>query len=223
MAVLNLLLLLSALSQSWAAPAPVTPRATCYSGVYMIVARASGELPGEGLIQPVADGIQARIPDSASVAVAYPATLVAYKASLSGGVADMTKKIKAYVDACGAASDIVLLGYSQGAQVVSSTLAGSSGMPLLGLPLLASGGISTDYSKYSASQSASTSGPGMLTNPRSVSGAILMGDVSFTAGQPFDAGNSTQSGVSQFIQSVAIKNLRSNLRPSRSWLAPAHR
>ena len=49
---------------------------TCYSGVYVIVGRGSTEDPGEGKPGEVADAVVAQIPNSASVAVDYPASIV---------------------------------------------------------------------------------------------------------------------------------------------------
>jgi acetylxylan esterase len=114
---------------SLAAAAPVAPRQTCYSGFYMIVARGSDEAPGEGAPGAVADLIAASVPDSASVAVDYPATIVStsgieYPESVIDGINDTIDKIQSYVDACGSASRIVLLGYSQGGNVMTDALAG---------------------------------------------------------------------------------------------------
>ena len=112
--------------------APLKPRqTTCFSGVYMIVGRGSDEDPGEGKPGAVADAVAAQIPDSGSVAVDYPASIVdpPYPESVSDGITDTINKIHAYVDACGAASNIVLIGFSQGGNVMTDALAGGVDKP----------------------------------------------------------------------------------------------
>jgi len=113
---------------------------TCTSGVHMIVARASTEAPGEGIIGAVATQVQQSVPGSDAEAVDYPATLTDYLNSEASGVAAMTKLIQSYVARC-PNSKIALLGYSQvfcyamgegyvlicvqGAQVVGDVLCGT--------------------------------------------------------------------------------------------------
>lgn len=124
------LLLTSALAAvSLAAPLQPRQAPTCVSGVYIIVARGSNEDPGEGAPGVVATLIKNAIPDSASVAVDYPASIIStsdplYPKSVSDGITDTINKIHAYVDACGSSSRIVLLGYSQGGNVMTDVLAG---------------------------------------------------------------------------------------------------
>ena len=113
---------------------------TCASGVHMIVARASTEAPGEGIIGAVATRVQQAVPGSDSEAVVYPATLTDYLDSEASGVAGMKELIQSYVARC-PSSKIALLGYSQvrslwvredllirvqGAQVVGDVLCGTS-------------------------------------------------------------------------------------------------
>jgi hypothetical protein len=85
---------------------------TCASGVHMIVARASTEAPGEGIIGAVATQVHQSVPGSDAEAVDYPATLTDYLNSEASGVAAMTKLIQSYVARC-PNSKIALLGYSQ--------------------------------------------------------------------------------------------------------------
>lgn len=139
-------LLLSSLSTA----APIQPRqTTCYSGVYMIVARGSEEDAGEGKPGAVADAVAAQIPDSASVAVDYPASIAdpIYPASVSDGITDTINKIQAYADACGPASKIVLIGFSQGGNVMTDVLAGGVDKP---------NPIDPSYAQYSKPPSPST-------------------------------------------------------------------
>jgi acetylxylan esterase len=78
----------------------------------MIVARASTEAPGEGIIGAVATKVQQSVPGSDSEPVDYPATLTNYTSSEASGVASMQRLISSYVARC-PTSKIALLGYSQ--------------------------------------------------------------------------------------------------------------
>lgn len=110
------------------AAAPVSTRQSCASGFYIIVARGSNEAPGEGKPGQVADLIEQMVPGSYSVAVDYPATIIdddgSYPESVTDGINDTEDKIKSYVAACGSGSRIVLVGYSQGGNVMTDVLAG---------------------------------------------------------------------------------------------------
>lgn len=109
-----------------AAPAAAAPIAAgCATGVHMIICRASTENPGPGVIGGVATMIQKAIPGSDSESVTYPATLQNYPSSEGKGVAAMTKLVQAYAQKC-PNSKVVMMGYSQGAQVVGDVLAGTS-------------------------------------------------------------------------------------------------
>ncbi|XWW99709.1 hypothetical protein V2A60_007721 [Cordyceps javanica] len=118
-----------------AVAAPLEPRAGCASGVYMIVARGTGEAVGQGKAGSVAALVAARVPGSASVAVDYPASALKrdlqalqdralYPASVAAGINDTKKKIQDYVAQCGDASKIALIGFSQGGNVMTDLLAG---------------------------------------------------------------------------------------------------
>lgn len=116
---------------------PLMPRQSgsaesCYS-LYMIVARGSDEPQGEGAPGQVADMIQSQVANSASVAVVYPATIdsngTAYPQSVSDGITDTINLIESYVSRCGSNSQIALLGYSQGGNVMTDVLAGGVDKP----------------------------------------------------------------------------------------------
>lgn len=126
-----------------AAPAPLEPRVACASGLYMIVARGSNEPAGEGRIAAVTSAVKQQVPGSISVAVDYPASILGgtlYPESVVKGINDAKKKVQDYVAACGANSHIVLLGYSQGGNVMSDMLAGG---------VLKPAPLDTSYHKYS--------------------------------------------------------------------------
>ncbi|WPG99782.1 carbohydrate esterase family 5 protein [Acrodontium crateriforme] len=163
-----------------ATAAPVLPRDDCVSGLYMIVARGTNEAAGEGVTEVVADAIAARVPGSTSVAVDYPATAFGsaiYPVSVTDGINDTKQKIQDYVDACGDSSRIVLLGFSQGGNVMTDVLAGGVDKPAP---------ISDEYGQY-------------------ITGVAVFGDPTFTVGQSFDRGNATQSGI--FARSVGGSSL----------------
>lgn len=107
----------------------------CPTGVHIIVARASGEAPGEGarhrctsrrsgnentltcllgtgIIGAVATQVKRAIPGSDSEAIDYPATLANYQSSQSQGVAAMDAAIDTFAQRC-SDSKMVLMGYSQ--------------------------------------------------------------------------------------------------------------
>jgi acetylxylan esterase len=108
--------------------APVDRRQSCVSGLYIISARGSNEDPGEGKVGQVSTLIKNAVPGSTSVAVDYPAAIITddsiYPASVTDGINDTIEKITSYVDTCGSSSRIVLLGYSQGGNVMTDVLAG---------------------------------------------------------------------------------------------------
>lgn len=110
---------------------PLVPRVKCHKGVYIIAARGSNDPPNDpnprnstGQPGMVARMINGQIDDSAIVAVDYPATLGDYSTSLVAGIKDAKSKVQAYVDSCGSTSRVVLLGWSQGANVMTDLLAG---------------------------------------------------------------------------------------------------
>ena len=110
---------------STATAAPSKRQAADCAPVHLIVARASGEDPGEGIIGAISEDIQARVAGADSEAVDYPATLANYQASEAEGVAEMTRLVTEYAAAC-PDSKLVLMGYSQGGQVTLDTLCGTS-------------------------------------------------------------------------------------------------
>jgi acetylxylan esterase len=113
--------------------APVVHRQSCVSGLYIIAARGSNEDPGEGKVGQVSELIKNAVPGSTSVAVDYPAAIIDddsfYPLSVSEGIDDTIEKITSYVDTCGSSSRIVLLGYSQGGNVMTDTLSGGGLKP----------------------------------------------------------------------------------------------
>ncbi|CAK1365359.1 unnamed protein product [Cercospora beticola] len=104
-------------------------QSSCASGVYMIVARGSGEPQGPGRLSQVVQLIGQRIPGSVFTSVVYPANIIdfgapAYPFSVREGIREVQRLIEARVNQC-PNERIVLLGYSQGANACSTGLAGS--------------------------------------------------------------------------------------------------
>ena len=93
--------------------------------VEIIGARASTERPGLGvLLTPLAQQLTRDLPQTVrTTAVDYPATLNNYQASVRQGVAALAGDLQATAGEC-ADTRFVLMGYSQGANVVGDALAG---------------------------------------------------------------------------------------------------
>ncbi|CAL3967986.1 unnamed protein product [Diplocarpon coronariae] len=179
----SLLLPLVFSTHAWGVPTLLPPRqalnpagsasantTACATGVHMIVARASTEKPGQGIIGAVAAQVQEMVPGSDSEAVDYPATLTDYLKSEASGVSAMTKLIQDYAVRC-PGSKMALMGYSQGAQVIGDIMCGTSEANFNSTPPL-----SAQYSK-------------------NIVAIIQMGDPTHVPGQPQDVGNSTRAGI----------------------------
>ena len=116
--------------------APVTKRqaTTCASGVNIIHARGSTESQETDETLSVVSRLLAAIPGSIETDVDYPAAIISedsfYSTSVADGVDDLKDKIKGYADACGDEARIVLLGYSQGGNVISTALSGGFVRPI---------------------------------------------------------------------------------------------
>jgi acetylxylan esterase len=120
----------SASSKKTASPSASAPAGTAASGcvaVHIIVARASTEPPGDGIIGSLATLIQHAVKTPVTQeAIVYPATLSNYPSSV--GLGDAAMKTALTTDAANCPQErFVLLGYSQGAQVVGDVLGGGGG------------------------------------------------------------------------------------------------
>ncbi|KAF7901450.1 hypothetical protein EAF00_003671 [Botryotinia globosa] len=139
--------------------------------IHMIVARASTEAPGEGIIGTVATMVKASLPGSDSEAVDYPATLTQYQASEASGVAAMQKLVQAYAEKC-PGSKMAVMGYSQGAQVAADVMCGTSETGFTGNTQALSANISSN-----------------------VVAMVLMGDPSHVPAETFNAGTAKNNGI----------------------------
>ncbi|GAA6041119.1 hypothetical protein JCM8097_004124 [Rhodosporidiobolus ruineniae] len=144
------------------------------STLQMIVARASTEAPGEGIIGAVADGVKKQVAGSDSQAVDYPATLGNYASSEAQGFEAMVSDANAFAAKC-ANTPIVLMGYSQGAQVtgdaISGGATGTSGRAARG---------NTKLTQAAADN---------------VVAIVQMGDPTFVPSKNFNVGSSNDPGV----------------------------
>jgi hypothetical protein len=147
------------------------PRNAC-PDVEVIGARGTTERPGLGvLLAPLAQQLTRELPQTVrSTAVDYPASFN-YTASVRQGVTSLAGDLQQTAAAC-ADTKFVLAGYSQGANVVGDALVGSSGRG------------------RAAAQPAI---PTALSDR--VVAVLLFGDPTFTAGEDFNVGDGTRSGV----------------------------
>ncbi|ROV98007.1 hypothetical protein VMCG_06955 [Cytospora schulzeri] len=136
----------------------------------IIVTRGSTEMPGTGLLDPIASAIAAACPGSVVAANPYPALLDPYVASETAGLDDLARMVLGYKRCCGGGASsgrVVFLGYSQGAQVTADFLCGRSE---------AGFGATDGYAADVADD---------------VAAIVLVGDPSFVKGLPWDRGNAS--------------------------------
>ncbi len=112
-----------------AAPVALESRATCYSGVYVIGVRGTDEPAGYGSVASVVSSVLAAIPGSAGVALDYPASYLdpLYPESVTDGINSLIGLVEDYANNCD--GDIVLVGFSQGGNVITDALAGGVDKP----------------------------------------------------------------------------------------------
>ncbi|KAF5855809.1 hypothetical protein ETB97_008413 [Aspergillus alliaceus] len=144
---------------------------TC-SPIHLLVARGTTEPPGNGLMRSLAQLIISdQGPGKADQeAIDYPATGLgnynAYMDSVAQGSQAVTQQVTSYAKNC-PNSRIVLLGYSQGAQIIGDALCGT---------VTKSASIDRSIGSH-------------------VHTIVLYGDPSFRVGEPYDKGTSTSNGI----------------------------
>jgi pimeloyl-ACP methyl ester carboxylesterase len=133
----------------------------------IIGARATTERPGLGvLLTPLAQQITKALPQTVrSTAVDYPASFN-YQPSVAQGVSSLAADLQRTASAC-AKTRFILMGYSQGANVVGDALAGR-GRSAPAVPKQLAGRVDA---------------------------VVLFGDPTFTAGEPFNVTDGNRSGV----------------------------
>lgn len=153
------------------ATAASAPSSGC-AAVNIITARASTESAGEGITGALAQAIQTDSTQTVSrESVNYPATLNNYNSSESQGVTNAEQELTTAVQNCPNQKQ-VLLGYSQGAQVVMDVVAGSA--ELQGGPNIAP--VSTSISSH-------------------VAAIAQFGDPGHVVNQSWDLGTATAPGL----------------------------
>ncbi|QSZ32158.1 hypothetical protein DSL72_001729 [Monilinia vaccinii-corymbosi] len=159
--------------------------ATTCTDIRIITARASTEAAGEGAIGSLAAAIEGNTRQSVTrTSVVYPALLDPYAPSVASGVAAMKADLVAAVEAC-PQQKIVLLGYSQGAECISDTLAGGGG------GLLGAATAAVDYAKYGSH----------------VKAAVMYGDPRYmTSQQDFHIGTCFQNGLFPRTSDQSLSN-----------------
>ncbi|KAF2666133.1 carbohydrate esterase family 5 protein [Microthyrium microscopicum] len=146
----------------------VAAAAAC-SPVHLIVARASGESPGEGISRTVSAAVKKVIPETTSDPVVYPAKMP-YTNSMAKGTAELQRMIAAYTTQC-PTTKIALIGYSQGASVVIDAMCGGGGNPEIGPH---TEGLSKEQG-------------------RNVKVMTVFGDPRFVAGMPYNVGTNNRT------------------------------
>lgn len=92
-----------------------------------VVARASTEAAGTGAIGALAEEVQKSVKATVAIrAVKYPAQLFPYEPSVQAGDKAIREELTEEVGKC-PGQRILLLGYSQGAQIVGDVLGGGGG------------------------------------------------------------------------------------------------
>ncbi|KAJ4322375.1 hypothetical protein N0V84_004846 [Fusarium piperis] len=100
----------------------------CADGLYLVVARGTGEEKGAGITGEVAEEVADRVKGSIVEPLDYPATFLdpAYDESEADGVKAMTELLTNYHSSC-PDGKIAVFGYSQGGQIATDTFCGGSG------------------------------------------------------------------------------------------------
>ncbi|MEU7905483.1 cutinase family protein [Actinoplanes sp. NPDC049118] len=151
--------------------APLTFAAQAPAGacpdVEIVGARGTTERPGLGVVLgPLAQQLTRGLAQSVrATAVDYPASFN-YQASVRQGVSALSAQLRRTAAAC-ARTRFVLMGYSQGADVMGDALAGG--------------------------RAAQPTVPAALSDR--VAAVLFFGDPTFTAGEPFNVTDGTRSGI----------------------------
>ncbi|KAK7924525.1 cutinase [Apiospora marii] len=181
-----LTLLLGSLSQaqpvdSEKGTAAAQARITCPSGkgVGLIAVRGSTEDPGPGrLLAPIATNATNQVPGTTLTSVDYPARLIPdYLGSEQEGVTALTTLMRSFTAACPGAP-MVLMGYSQGAQVIADVVSNAT---------------------------TPVDNPAQPLSMNDVAGILLIGDPSRVDGEVFNAGSANGDGLFSRKDSKALE------------------
>ena len=157
--------------------------------MHIIATRASTEQPGAGIIGSLVSAVESATSQSVSTdATDYPATLVPYASSVSAGVEALTEQLTTQTTDC-PDSRIVLMGYSQGANVIGDVLGGGGG----GALGRETAPIDQDISEQ-------------------VAAVILMGDPRHVDGESFQAGTATTDGLFARGQNQSLEGMADRIQ-----------
>ena len=142
-------------------------------GVGLIAVRGSTEDPGPGrLLAPIVTNTTNQVPGSTLTSVDYPARLIPdYLGSEQEGVTALTALMRSFTAACPGAP-MVLMGYSQGAQIIADVVSNAT---------------------------TPVDNPAQPLSLNDVAGILLIGDPSRVDGEAFNAGSANGDGVSFFF------------------------
>ncbi|KAI1414768.1 carbohydrate esterase family 5 protein [Hypoxylon sp. FL1857] len=147
------------------------PRRNC-PNIHVFGARETTAPPGFGSASTVVNLVQRANFRTTSESIVYPAAGGdVYAASVAAGVAAVANQTNAFNQMC-PRSKIVMVGYSQGAQIIDDAFCGGP-----------------DGSSLNATSASVSSGVSKM-----VAAIILMGDPRHVNGLPFNVGNATASG-----------------------------
>jgi len=142
------------------------------AAVDTIAARGSLEAEGTGKIGAVAEEVQKDVKATVAIrAVKYPAELTPYEPSVTKGDEAIKEELTEEVEKC-PGQKILLLGYSQGAQIVGDALGGGGG-----------------NAKVDGAGDGPATPPAAAAVTEKVVGVIQFGDPRRIPGQSFDVGS----------------------------------
>ncbi|KAG5933105.1 hypothetical protein E4U59_007063 [Claviceps monticola] len=162
------------------AAARLMPKSPACLPIHMMAARGSLEPSGTGILQSLVQEISKRHPSSTVEPIDYPAGMEDYDVSVTAGTQAVKKQITSYVERC-PKSQVVLLGFSQGAHITGDALCGGTALDT-----------------------------GVFTPPLShdiishISAIVWYGDPRHAPGKPFNKGNATTDGM--FVREGAYQS-----------------
>ncbi|CAI7676481.1 unnamed protein product [Penicillium pancosmium] len=171
------LISLGLLSASFVTAAPVSDSnkeaTTTCAPVHLFVARGTSESPGDGSIGSLADLVLQQNPGATQEAIDYPALpFPVYIADVSIGIKAVTNQFTRYTSSC-PNSTLVIIGYSQGAQIMLDALCGSGS--------ILKGGIGTPTITE--------------TQGKKIAAVVGYGDPGHTAGESWNQGTAKKNGA----------------------------
>lgn len=201
--------------------------------VHLVLARASTEPVGAGMIGTVAAIVQTRVSSTDVESLEYPALLDPYISSQTQGVAALTQLVRNYAEMC-LETKMVLMGYSQvintDLKLKQTTNANEYDREPMSLPMFcvvrvkSASHLPCHKTRRSQARVSFSNDLKFSVLTTIVAAVVLMGDPSHVAHQPFDAGSSAHDGVSnpsRLINDPA--NMLEDLSSSESSRLCCHR